>query len=564
MGNKIKNLKVKNKLSVLLTFMIISILAIGIIALAFMNVINNSATTLTDNWLPSVISAGDMNTLQSDYRIYEYKLILASSPEEIQQIQEDIKNQNTKMEEAISKFKKLVADDTEQTYIDKIESLWNEYLIFSENAQSLAVNGKGAEAEKTMSESLSKFNEISETIYDLVKYDEEGGIQCNKEADANFLKAIISTIIIVVIIICVVTIISLMIVHAITKPITEIDGIAQKIADGNLEESIHYDSKDELGILAVNFNKTVNRLRDYVNYIDEIAAVIEQIAGGNLVFELKYDYFGEFAKVKESLLNISDSLNDTMKNINQNADQVSIGSEQLAESAQALAEGSTEQAGAVEELLATTNEVTEKVASNARDAEIAAQKTTEVANTTDQSKEQIKRMTTAMKNINDTSQQVVSIIQAIEEIASQTNLLSLNASIEAARAGEAGKGFAVVANEIGKLAEESSEAANNTKNLIQLSIDEIEKGNTIVDEIVVSLQDVVTGVDTVASLINKTKEASLYQADAVNQIQRGIEDISAVIQNNSATAEETSATSEELAAQAENLNQLVGKFKLRS
>lgn len=564
MGNKIKNLKVKNKLSVLLTFMIISILAIGIIALAFMNVINNSATTLTDNWLPSVISAGDMNTLQSDYRIYEYKLILASSPEEIQQIQEDIKNQNTKMEDAISKFKKLVADDTEQTYIDKIESLWNEYLIFSENAQSLAVNGKGAEAEKTMSESLSKFNEISETIYDLVKYDEQGGIQCNKEADANFLKAIISTIIIVVIIICVVTIISLMIVHAITKPITEIDGIAQKIADGNLEENIHYDSKDELGILAVNFNKTVNRLRDYVNYIDEIAAVIEQIAGGNLVFELKYDYFGEFAKVKESLLNISDSLNDTMKNINQNADQVSIGSEQLAESAQALAEGSTEQAGAVEELLATTNEVTEKVASNARDAEIAAQKTTEVANTTDQSKEQIKRMTTAMKNINDTSQQVVSIIQAIEEIASQTNLLSLNASIEAARAGEAGKGFAVVANEIGKLAEESSEAANNTKNLIQLSIDEIEKGNTIVDEIVVSLQDVVTGVDTVASLINKTKEASLYQADAVNQIQRGIEDISAVIQNNSATAEETSATSEELAAQAENLNQLVGKFKLRS
>lgn len=564
MGNKIKNLKVKNKLSVLLTFMIISILAIGIIALAFMNVINNSATTLTDNWMPSVISASDMNTLQSDYRIYEYKLILANSSDETKQIQQDIKNQNQKIKDAITEYKKLVADDTEQTYIDKIESLWNEYLTFSENAQNMAISGKKPEAEKIVSESLSIFNELSETIYNLVKYDEEGGIQCNKEADANFLKAIILTIIIVVIIISVVTIIALMLVHAITKPITEIDGIAQKIADGNLEESIHYDSKDELGILAVNFNKTVNRLRDYVNYIDEIAAVIEQIAGGNLVFELKYDYFGEFAKVKESLLNISDSLNDTMKNINQNADQVSIGSEQLAESAQALAEGSTEQAGAVEELLATTNEVTEKVASNARDAEIAAQKTTEVANTTDQSKEQIKRMTTAMKNINDTSKQVVSIIQAIEEIASQTNLLSLNASIEAARAGEAGKGFAVVANEIGKLAEESSEAANNTKNLIQLSIDEIEKGNTIVDEIVVSLQDVVTGVDTVAALINKTKEASLYQADAVNQIQRGIEDISAVIQNNSATAEETSATSEELAAQAENLNQLVGKFKLRN
>lgn len=564
MKNKIKNLKVRNKLTVLLTFIIISILAVGIIAIYFMNVINNSATELADNWLPSVISIGNLNTIESDYRIYEYKLILSNNKEEKQKIKEELASQKKKMEDNLAEYNKLIVDNNEETYIKKINSLWNEYLTYSEEIQSLAMDEKGTEAQNIMAESLTTFNNMSDAILELVNYDEQEGIKSNNEADNNYMKAIILTIIIIAAIIIIVTLIALMIVHGITKPVMEIDEIAQKIADGNLEESITYESKDELGALAVNFNKTVNRLRDYINYIDEISQVIEQIAGGNLVFELKYDYFGEFAKVKQSLLNISDSLNETMKNINQNADQVSIGSEQLAESAQALAEGSTEQAGAVEELLATTNEVTEKVMANAKDAENAAIKTAEVASTTDQSKEQMKRMTVAMKNINDTSKQVVTIIQAIEEIASQTNLLSLNASIEAARAGEAGKGFAVVANEIGKLAEESSQAANNTKNLIQLSIDEIEKGNSIVDEIVVSLQEVVTGVDTVASLINKTKEASVYQADAVNQIQRGIEDISSVVQNNSATAEETSATSEELAAQAESLNQLVGKFSLRS
>ena len=168
----------------------------------------------------------------------------------------------------------------------------------------------------------------------------------------------------------------------------------------------------------------------------------------------------------------------------------------------------------------------------------------------------------SMDKIHETSQQVVGIIQTIEDIASQTNLLSLNASIEAARAGEAGKGFAVVADEIGKLALESSEAANMTKELIEISMEEIRKGNTIASGAMDSLKESVTAIAHVNEMIQETAENAAIQAENMNQLRQGIEEIAHGVEDNSAASQETSATSEELASQAELLNQMVQKFEL--
>ena len=171
-------------------------------------------------------------------------------------------------------------------------------------------------------------------------------------------------------------------------------------------------------------------------------------------------------------------------------------------------------------------------------------------------------MMDAMNEIHTTSQKVVGIIQTIEDIASQTNLLSLNASIEAARAGEAGRGFAVVADEIGKLALESSKAANTTKELIEISINEINKGSTIANDAMDSLKESVTAVNHVNGMIQETAEDAAVQAENMKQLQAGIEDMAHGIQDNSAASQETSATSEELASQAEILNKMVQKFEL--
>ena len=175
--------------------------------------------------------------------------------------------------------------------------------------------------------------------------------------------------------------------------------------------------------------------------------------------------------------------------------------------------------------------------------------------------QRMNQMAMAMDKIQTTSQEVVGIIQAIEQIADQTNLLALNASIEAARAGEAGRGFAVVADEIGKLADESSKAANNTRALIQVSLDEIARGTEMAGEVKSSLQDAVVAFEKVREMIAQTANMAVEQAEDMKQVRRGVEEINQGISENSAIAEEASATSQELETQAANLNDLIGNFK---
>lgn len=348
----------------------------------------------------------------------------------------------------------------------------------------------------------------------------------------------------------------------IVKPVLELNATAQKLAEGDLNVELQVDSDDEIGELGHSIGETVARLKEYINYIDEITEVLGSFAEGNLVVELKQAYVGEFQKVKTALLDISDSMSEVLSGINESADQVSAGSEDLANAAQSLAEGASTQAAAVEELVATSITVAEQVENNQKDTVAAAQETVQVARMIEDSQAQMNQMMEAMGKIHETSQQVVGIIKTIEEIASQTNLLALNASIEAARAGAVGKGFAVVAGEIGNLADSCARAVNTTRDLINVSMDEITRGNELAEGVVESLQISVEAVERVNDMIQKVAEDAGCQAQNIEQIRMGIEEISEGIQDNSAMAQESSATSEQLAAQATTLNEMVQRFEL--
>lgn len=347
-----------------------------------------------------------------------------------------------------------------------------------------------------------------------------------------------------------------------TRPILELNKTAQQLASGDLDVELQITSENEIGELGVSIQKTVNRLKEYIVYIDETAEVLAQIANGKLSIELKNDYAGEFQKIKYALFHISDSMNEVMTGIHESSERVSIGATELATASQALADGAQAQASSVEQLTTATNAVADQVETSRTKADVSAKATAQAADMIVQNQENMKQMMIAMHNIHETSQKVVSIIQTIEEIASQTNLLSLNASIEAARAGDAGKGFAVVADEIGKLALESSKAANTTKELIEISMEEINKGNSIAEGAVNSLKESVSAVDRVNEMIQETAENAATQAESMEQLRAGIREISHGIQDNSAASQETSATSEELASQAERLNQMLQRFEL--
>ncbi len=347
----------------------------------------------------------------------------------------------------------------------------------------------------------------------------------------------------------------------ITDPVAALNVAAKSLAAGDLDVELHIDVNNEIGELGKSISKTVDRLKEYIVYIDEISVVLSQMADGKLNIELKNDYVGEFQKLKDAMLNISASLIHIMEEIHESASAVSVGADELAKASQMLAEGACAQATEVDSLVQSSTGVSKQVEVTRREAEHSVNETKRLTVMMENNQQLMNQMMEAMEKIYDTSKQVVGIIQTIEEIASQTNLLSLNASIEAARAGEAGRGFSVVAGEIGSLADESSRSANSTTELINLSMTEIERGNELAKSVLGSLAEAVKAVEVLDSQIKKTADNAVEQEASMQSIQKSINEISQGITDNSAVSQESSATSEELAAQAATLNDLIDKFE---
>ncbi len=347
--------------------------------------------------------------------------------------------------------------------------------------------------------------------------------------------------------------------ETVNKPIVEANMILEKLSNGNFDVTFVDGNKGSFASMMNSLQKMINSTSSYIN---EITESLEAIANGDLSRSISREYIGQFNSIKMSINGITEKLTRTIQEIKNSAGNVLTGARQISETSMHLATGTSNQASAVVELNASISEINRQSQENAektKEANSLSQKSIQGAK---EGNAEMQSMLKSMEEIKEASKNISNIIRVIDDIAFQTNILSLNAAVEAARAGTYGKGFAVVAEEVRTLASRSSEAAKQTSELIENAIEKVTEGTDVAAVTAKSLETIVTDINAVSEIINSIYEASASQRESIAQVTVGINQINEVVQSNSSTSEEAAAAAQELSSQSELLSEVVSKFKV--
>ncbi len=463
----------------------------------------------------------------------------------------------------VAAMQEIGITDSEQAMIDQMSSLSNNLVPLEEGAMKQVQEGQMEEALNYVygdeyNTVIGNINGLKEQFLNTLDQRTQSEVD-TLVLEANIIKGIIFAALFGVglLQICVLLVTK----NKILNPIIAVRDQMGEIAAGNLSADFALEpDTSEIGMLVASIHETKKELKKYISDID---LNLSQMAKGKLDLTVASTYRGDFLPIQKAMAQILDSLNNALFQIHQTTGQVSEESEKMASDAQLLSNGAVEQASAVEELSASVQALSSQVNNTSKDADNARQSSLDAAQKLQICNEKMEDLTTAMGDISKSSHEISGIIKTIEDISFQTNILALNAAVEAARAGMAGKGFAVVADEVQSLANKSSIAAQDITKLITTSMKLVEHGTALSADTTRTLAMGVDGANRSTELVERIARSATEQAESLNQITLGMNQISDVVQTNAATAEKSSVSAQELRGQAEELKRSTQRFQLR-
>ncbi len=556
----VKNMKVRNKLTLFSVLALIIIVVIAIVGIAVLTITNKAQNKRYSVYGDGKATLSDcfikFNQAKIDTRNMIYMYNESSEKDKQQEAMKDIEAQIDLAFEDIESLDAHKDDYSKeiQNGIDEVKACLNEYSASVEKIKSFvnSNNTSGAENELITNGVVTstKAQEVLESLSDaLADASDKESDRINREV--NILSTVLFAICVLSFILLIAYCVSLT--YQIAAPIAKLSEASRKLALGDVDVDCTKINDDDLGQLMDEFRQMADAIKLQTH-------MTEVISHGDLTVDVTprsdKDVLGQAIK------RFVEDNNRTLGNINESSMQVTIGAEQVANASQSLAQGSTEQASALQQVTASMDEIAERTKANASQANEADTLVHDVKGRAADGNDQMKSMIDAMNDINESSETISKIIKTIDDISFQTNILALNAAVEAARAGIHGKGFAVVAEEVRNLAAKSASAASETAEMIEDSIRKVDHGTKLAEETAKSLDEIVRAIDKIAELIGSIATASNDQATAVSQIDQAIGQVSTVVQTNSATSEQCAAASEELSNQAANLRELLGHFKL--
>lgn len=561
-----KNMKIKAKLIVSFSMVVLLSVIVGMVGIFGMLRISKAGTRLYEENLLGTEAMGDMNNAVTSLRMHLRSMaIYGPGDPHYTASEQAIKEITSKFGIYEDSYQATISDQEDQKIFDQIKSLYNEtvlgHVIPEVSAASAKNDMEGAKA--ALDASGSHLEQLSDLIMDRVEYNSQAAKQIAAGNTRLSYTMIIAEVIILLLSAAIALTLGLYIANLVSRPAIFMKDVLSRIGtQGDLEFSdAEYRQTEEYAKIKDEIGESVEMLLTMVRRLVTVGEALGTVAGGDLTSEMPL--LSERDTMGLSINKMVGNLNSMFGEIKTASEQVSSGAGQVSQSAQELATGSSEQAADVQELTASVTEVRQQVDENAKRSEKALENCNTAVSLVDISMDSMRQMTEAMQSIGESSRDITRVIKVIDDIAFQTNILALNAAVEAARAGQQGKGFAVVANEVRSLASKSAEAAKETAGLIEGSTQRVNEGSRIMEKTNESLQAVSVTTKENADLIREMSKSLENQLSSIVEINRGMDQISSVVQANSATAEQSASASEEMSAQAVLMNGIVEQFKLK-